>query len=425
MDWSYLFFFCIIAYGYLGCYVFIKGPWEPINLTCAALLTCFLLWSIESFCYSLPTTSKADALFWSNVGAVGWIGLVPFSLLFALHVTEKTAVLRRRYILIAFFLPAPIFIVAQFYQKLILDFTKQSYGWVIVWKLSVWIYLCWIYLLLSGVIAVILLYFYSRTAPNEVKRKQSRIIFNAALVTYPLGVLTDIVFPVAGLYATPALGNVVTLIFATGLSYAIVKYKLMTISPATAADNIISTMNNLLFLLSPEGKIVMVNNATANRLGYRKEAMKNVDISDLLIPDGQGQDAIAQVLSSRGVNNVKLDIKTSAGDTTPIILSTSHLCDQGGRLIGIVAIASDISELAAAEKERERIIKELETALDKIRTLRGLLPICAHCKKIRDDQGYWTQIESYVSSHSEAEFSHGICPECVRKHYPGFIRNRG
>ena len=54
--------------------------------------------------------------------------------------------------------------------------------------------------------------------------------------------------------------------------------------------------------------------------------------------------------------------------------------------------------------------------------LRGILPICAHCKKIRDDQGYWSQAEVYVRDHTEAEFSHGICPECIEKLYPEFER---
>jgi hypothetical protein len=71
------------------------------------------------------------------------------------------------------------------------------------------------------------------------------------------------------------------------------------------------------------------------------------------------------------------------------------------------------------EKER------LEQALSQIRTLRGLLPICANCKKIRDDKGYWNQLESYIHDHSEAKLSHGICPGCMKKLYPGLPENKG
>ncbi|MCP3873738.1 MAG: HAMP domain-containing protein [Desulfobacteraceae bacterium] len=71
-------------------------------------------------------------------------------------------------------------------------------------------------------------------------------------------------------------------------------------------------------------------------------------------------------------------------------------------------------------QEKQNLINELQDALDKINTLSGLLPICASCKKIRDDKGYWNQIESYITDHSEATFSHGICQECAKKFYPDF-----
>jgi CheY-like chemotaxis protein len=92
--------------------------------------------------------------------------------------------------------------------------------------------------------------------------------------------------------------------------------------------------------------------------------------------------------------------------------------DPQGHISGVIGIALDITERKAAEAERERLIGELQAALAKIKTLRGLLPICASCKNIRDDQGYWTQVEVYVRKHSEAEFSHSICPDCAVKLYP-------
>lgn len=70
------------------------------------------------------------------------------------------------------------------------------------------------------------------------------------------------------------------------------------------------------------------------------------------------------------------------------------------------------------EKEREKLKKELEAASEEIDTLRGFIPICANCKDIRDDQGYWQKIESYISDHSMAEFSHSVCPKCIRVLYP-------
>ena len=76
--------------------------------------------------------------------------------------------------------------------------------------------------------------------------------------------------------------------------------------------------------------------------------------------------------------------------------------------------------LAALSQEQKKLIAELQDALASIKTLRGMLPICSSCKKIRDDKGYWSQIEAYMSDHSDAEFTHALCPECAEKLYPEF-----
>ncbi|MCP3900881.1 MAG: PAS domain S-box protein [Desulfobacteraceae bacterium] len=83
----------------------------------------------------------------------------------------------------------------------------------------------------------------------------------------------------------------------------------------------------------------------------------------------------------------------------------------------LIGLGIDISILKQIEKEREKLIENLQEALGNIKTLKGLLPICAQCKKIRDDKGYWKQIDVYIQQYSEAEFSHGICPECSDKLY--------
>jgi hypothetical protein len=77
-----------------------------------------------------------------------------------------------------------------------------------------------------------------------------------------------------------------------------------------------------------------------------------------------------------------------------------------------------------AEEEKDALISELQKALDEVKTLRGFIPICASCKKIRDDKGYWQQVEDYISAHSDAVFSHGICQECERKLYPDLVQKK-
>jgi PAS domain S-box-containing protein len=92
--------------------------------------------------------------------------------------------------------------------------------------------------------------------------------------------------------------------------------------------------------------------------------------------------------------------------------------DAQGNIIGTIGIGRDITERKRIEEEREILIQQLQTALSDVKTLSGLVPICSNCKNIRDDKGYWTQIESFIQKHSEAKFSHGMCPDCMAKLYP-------
>jgi len=91
---------------------------------------------------------------------------------------------------------------------------------------------------------------------------------------------------------------------------------------------------------------------------------------------------------------------------------------------GVALIGPIFEALKHFQAEQKRLIEELRDAMENIRTLRGFLPICSSCKKIRDDKGYWNQIESYIRDHTEAEFSHGICPECAKRLYPEFFDGR-
>jgi GAF domain-containing protein len=82
------------------------------------------------------------------------------------------------------------------------------------------------------------------------------------------------------------------------------------------------------------------------------------------------------------------------------------------------ALSSANAELATALAERDKLVDGLTDALSRVKTLSGLLPICASCKKVRDDGGYWNQLESYLRAHTDTEVSHGICPDCIRRLYP-------
>jgi GAF domain-containing protein len=120
------------------------------------------------------------------------------------------------------------------------------------------------------------------------------------------------------------------------------------------------------------------------------------------------------VLDGKTVGIIGLANKTTDFDDNDAKMATGF-----GELASIALQNSrNQDERMKAEKQRESVIEDLKNALSEVKKLGGMLPICSHCKKIRDDKGYWNQIESYIHEHSEAKFSHSICQECAKKYYP-------
>ncbi len=113
---------------------------------------------------------------------------------------------------------------------------------------------------------------------------------------------------------------------------------------------------------------------------------------------------------------------TRVGDILRV--TCSPYCDEGGQPVGTVHVARDISKEKRREEEREALISRLQEALAQAKVLRGLLPICSSCKKIRDDQGSWRAMEDYIRERSDADFTHGICPDCAQELYPRWVEAR-
>lgn len=113
------------------------------------------------------------------------------------------------------------------------------------------------------------------------------------------------------------------------------------------------------------------------------------------------------------------------GNKIYVEVSAYPVKDDAGNIVRFVHISKDITERKNLKREREKLIHELHDALAEIKTLKGIIPICSVCKNIRNDGGYWEQIDAYVSQHSEARFSHGICPQCAKNLYPDYAKDNG
>ena len=177
---------------------------------------------------------------------------------------------------------------------------------------------------------------------------------------------------------------------------------------------IVDSSHDAIVGLSLEGLIVSWNAGAEVIFGYGFEDVIGRP-SSVLLPSGHfdGMPAILENLKSgQFVHDFEELRVTREGREVHLAVSVSPIKNSFGKIIGASMIGRDIDDKKHQEQEREQLITDLQAALAKVNMLSGLLPICASCKKIRDDHGYWTQVEVYLMAHSQAAFTHGICPEC-------------
>jgi PAS domain S-box-containing protein len=174
-----------------------------------------------------------------------------------------------------------------------------------------------------------------------------------------------------------------------------------------------------------DGIITTWNTGAARLYGYAAaEAIGQPAL--LIVPPSLHQEAgelWQKLWRADSVEPVETLRRRKDGAPVNVCVTMSAIRDSEGRILGASSIAYDITERKKIEAERTDLIAHLNETLSKVKTLSGLLPICASCKKIRDDHGYWQKLETFVRDHSGAEFSHSICPDCMRLLYPQFAPN--
>jgi len=212
---------------------------------------------------------------------------------------------------------------------------------------------------------------------------------------------------------------VVVLLFSLRARQALARERTARVAVARLAA-IIESSDDAIIGKSADGNIISWNSAAFRLYGYTEGEMLGKPITLLVPPDREAELAplMERVLRGEPINHFETTRLTKNGSVVEVSLSISPVRDDTGKIVGASTIARDISQRARAERERERLMGELQKALAEVKTLGGLLPICAYCKKIRDDKGYWNQIELFIRERSNANFTHSVCPECARQHYP-------
>jgi len=168
-------------------------------------------------------------------------------------------------------------------------------------------------------------------------------------------------------------------------------------------------------------RVLRANREICKMMGYTEEELIGHSIEDITYSEDVEKSAKLTKKEQKGkipLFQVEKRYVKKNGEILWINFTATTIRDPEGKVLYSVGMIEDISERKITEEEKEDLISQLKDALANIKTLKGLIPICAWCKRIRDDKGYWTRVETYIRQHSDASFTHGICPECLRKEDP-------
>ncbi|MGH7569279.1 MAG: PAS domain S-box protein [Gemmatimonadales bacterium] len=164
-------------------------------------------------------------------------------------------------------------------------------------------------------------------------------------------------------------------------------------------------------------RFLMVNDAAVRQYGFPRDEFLTLTILDIRPPEEAA--GLAEELRHRPPGPVIAGSirrhRRKDGTDFDAEVSSQEVTFEGRTVL--LAMAVDVSERKRSEEAQARLVRELTAALAEVKTLHGLLPICANCKRVRTHEGGWEQIESYVREHTDADFSHGLCPECAVKLY--------
>jgi len=185
------------------------------------------------------------------------------------------------------------------------------------------------------------------------------------------------------------------------------------------SDSLIQSLPGIMYVLDKVGRFRRWNKNFETVSKYSADRIKELSPLDLFMSqaDKERITRAIDLVFKEGQAQVEAEFTTKDGRRIPYLFTGYRFVQDD--LEYLVGVGLDISDRVAAEQAKEVLITKLEDMLSQVKRLSGLLPICSACKKIRDDQGYWNQIEAYIREHSEVEFSHSLCPECARKLYPG------
>ena len=169
---------------------------------------------------------------------------------------------------------------------------------------------------------------------------------------------------------------------------------------------------DLLCIAHFKGYFLKLNPAWERTLGFTQDELRSKPMFEFVHPEDRERTLEQNRIVRSGGQALGFENRYQCKDGSYRWFRWNATADMDRQLI--YSLARDITESKRAEEERERLLRELQAALGEVRDLREIVPICMYCKSIRSDKNYWQSVETYISSHTQAQFSHGICPHCYQ-----------
>lgn len=420
---------------FIGNIVYFQSNKKPVHRLFFILCLLNAYWGFTEFMFR-QATNVDDAFFWLQI-YLFVITVIPVGLHFTLLYTGRVSFLQRKWALAAMYIPVlAISTSLMFHNYMFAAMIEKPWGYApVLAPSSIPRDLAILWLVIVNSCAIILILYHLVKTPDQNEKRQTFLVALGIIAPIVLANISQFFLPMFNV-EIPELTTVGTTLQASFIGFAIWKYDLFAINPATAANNIVSTMADMFMLLDPSGKILSVNRAVTDLLKYDEQDLIQRPVTSILSGEVTEQflftetkidekSQLTAIITKNPVRNLEGILVTKGGQKIPTSVVVSILWYRDSSIAGYVVIARDITEQKQIESEREELINELQAALSNIKVLRGLLPICANCKKIRNDEGYWQDVAVYIRDHSEADFTHGICPDCMEELYPEFVHKRG
>ena len=341
-----------VIYAFLGFKVIQLDKRSPLNRLFFALNLGLIVWSLASVFY-ISAQDEATCVFWYKLSSVGFYLFIGIALHFFLEYSKKKYLLKKWWLYIILYLPGLVFS----YMEITVDFYAKAYslgsnGWTISVRTdSMWFWASIVYVIAYVGACALISYKFKKTANAKREQKQARVLFITASVSLLAGILI-LIFTTILAIDIPDVTPISGAIWSVGIFYAIVKYKLLSMTPSFIAENLFQTIVDSVILTDSTGHILSVNPETQRLLEYGENELVGEPLAKIFLSNNKSKTSnISELLNKCPVRNVETLMISNQGLNIPIILSISECKDDYDTRIGYVLAAKDVTEYKLAEEQ--------------------------------------------------------------------------